>query len=141
VPRGHRQDDSWIDGVPDPENPARRLHLLFATELGTVQSLGNIRTRMWVPAMVKANLVDWVALVDARGRPRCDGAGRPMLRAVPRFRLNCLRHLAASLMIEDRLDAKTIQIRMGHGSIQVTYDMYGHLFSRNMQPTRMRSRG
>ncbi|WP_445191221.1 tyrosine-type recombinase/integrase [Sphingomonas sp. Tas61C01] len=45
-----------------------------------------------------------------------------------RFTLHDLRHAAASLWIEQRVSAKRIQGWMGHSSIQVTFDTYGHLF-------------
>ena len=42
--------------------------------------------------------------------------------------LHDLRHAAASLWIEQRVDAKRVQTWLGHHSIQVTFDTYGHLF-------------
>jgi hypothetical protein len=45
-----------------------------------------------------------------------------------RYRLNCLRHAAASLMIDQGMEPKTLSHRMGHSSIKVTYDLYGYLF-------------
>lgn len=39
-----------------------------------------------------------------------------------------LRHVAASLLIEQKLPPKQIQTIMGHASIQMTFDRYGHLF-------------
>jgi integrase len=43
------------------------------------------------------------------------------------------RHSAATLMIHGGANAKAIQEVMGHASIQMTFDRYGHLFpgSRN----------
>jgi len=41
---------------------------------------------------------------------------------------HAFRHCAASLWIEQRVSPKRIQIWMGHSSIQVTFDTYGHLF-------------
>jgi integrase len=41
---------------------------------------------------------------------------------------HAFRHCAASLWIEQRLSPKRIQTWMGHSSIQVTFDIYGHLF-------------
>lgn len=43
--------------------------------------------------------------------------------------LHALRHCYASLQIEQGIDPKTLQKRMGHTSIQVTYDIYGHLWT------------
>ena len=38
------------------------------------------------------------------------------------------RHAAASLWIEQGLNPKRVQQLMGHSSIQLTFDVYGHLF-------------
>ena len=40
-----------------------------------------------------------------------------------------LRHSFAALMVESGCDPKTLQSIMGHASIQVTLDIYGHLYS------------
>ncbi len=45
------------------------------------------------------------------------------------LRFHDLRHTAASLMISVNPNPKVIQERLGHSSINVTYDRYGHLFS------------
>jgi integrase len=42
--------------------------------------------------------------------------------------LHDLRHAAASLWIDQRVDPKRVQTWLGHHSIQVTFDTYGHLF-------------
>jgi len=42
--------------------------------------------------------------------------------------MHAFRHAAASLWIEQGLNPKRIQALMGHSSIQMTYDTYGHLF-------------
>jgi integrase len=44
------------------------------------------------------------------------------------YGLHDLRHAAASLWIEQRVPPKRVQAWMGHSSIQVTFDTYGHLF-------------
>jgi integrase len=46
----------------------------------------------------------------------------------PKYTLHAFRHAAASLWIEQKVNPKRIQYWMGHSSIQVTYDTYGHLF-------------
>jgi integrase len=52
-------------------------------------------------------------------------------RALPQnksgFRFHDLRHTCASLLIEQGVHAKAIQERLGHSSIQITMDRYGHL--------------
>jgi integrase len=45
-----------------------------------------------------------------------------------RYSSHAFRHCAASLWIEQRVSPKRIQSWMGHSSIQVTFDTYGHLF-------------
>jgi integrase len=42
--------------------------------------------------------------------------------------MHSARHSFASIMIAAGVDAKAIQTYMGHSSITVTYDTYGHLF-------------
>jgi integrase len=56
----------------------------------------------------------WSALLKA-----CDLSG---------YRFHDLRHAAASLMIEQGWQPKRIMTIMGHSSITMTYDLYGHLF-------------
>ena len=46
----------------------------------------------------------------------------------PRYGMHAFRHAAASLWIEQGLDPKRVQTLMGHSSIQMTFDTYGHLF-------------
>lgn len=54
----------------------------------------------------------------------------PLLKAagVPHYGMHSFRHAAASLWIEQGLNPKRVQTLMGHKSIQVTFDTYGHLF-------------
>jgi integrase len=44
------------------------------------------------------------------------------------LRWHDLRHTAAALAIASGAHPKVIQERLGHSSIQVTLDVYGHLF-------------
>jgi integrase len=46
----------------------------------------------------------------------------------PKYGLHALRHAAASLFIEQGFTPKRVQAPMGHSTIQVTFDTYGHLF-------------
>ena len=43
-------------------------------------------------------------------------------------RLHAYRHFYASWLIDQRFGPKRVQELMGHSSIQVTFDTYGHLF-------------
>jgi integrase len=49
------------------------------------------------------------------------------------MRFHDLRHFFASVLIAQRESAKYVQDQMGHSSIQVTFDTYGHLFPQAKQ--------
>jgi integrase len=54
---------------------------------------------------------------------------KPALAAAGvKCRFHDLRHTSVALAIRAGAHAKTIQVRMGHASITVTLDRYGHLF-------------
>ena len=52
----------------------------------------------------------------------------PAHAGLPNIRLPDLRHFFASILIAQGESAKYICDQMGHSSIQVTFDTYGHLF-------------
>jgi integrase len=58
---------------------------------------------------------------------------RPALRraAVPLVRFHDLRHTFASLLIAQGLAPKLISEQLGHASIAITMDRYGHLFDQS----------
>ena len=46
-----------------------------------------------------------------------------------KYGFHCLRHAAASLFIAHLgWTPKRVQVVMGHSSIRMTFDLYGHLF-------------
>ena len=47
----------------------------------------------------------------------------------PRYGLHCLRHAAASAWIHQGVDLKRLQTWLGHATIQLTLDTYGHLIT------------
>jgi len=47
---------------------------------------------------------------------------------LPRMRFYDLRHTHASLLIAEGVHPKKIAERLGHASIKLTMDLYGHLF-------------
>lgn len=49
------------------------------------------------------------------------------LAGLPEIRFHDLRHTHASLLIAANVHPKAIQVRLGHSSITVTMDRYGHL--------------
>jgi integrase len=50
--------------------------------------------------------------------------------------LHSRRHTYASLLIAAGVNAKAISTYMGHSSITVTFDLYGHLMPGNAAETR-----
>ena len=88
--------------------PTGELDLVFPNGVGRVETHSNIYNRIFKPLMLKCGIVD--------------GEG------APRFSLHALRHGAASLFIEQGWQPKKIQTMLGHSSITMTYDVYGHLF-------------
>lgn len=67
--------------------------------------------------------------VQAAAGLRVSGLNRVGERTLRgKYASHALRHCAASLWIEQRVSPKRIQRWMGHSSIQVTFDTYGHLF-------------
>lgn len=71
--------------------------------------------------------------VDETGKPVTDDAGKPLVEA--RYSgLHALRHWYASWCINRKVEGglelppKVVQYRLGHASITLTLDVYGHLF-------------
>jgi len=58
---------------------------------------------------------------------KMDGKGAPVWKA--RYGLHSLRHAAASAWIKQGIDLKRLQVWIGHATIQLTIDTYGHLIT------------
>ena len=69
----------------------------------------------------------------AFGKPIINNAGEPVVREVGKYGLHALRHACASLWIEGGKNPKAIQTLMGHSTIQMTFDVYGHLFPQSRE--------
>jgi integrase len=97
--------------------PKGEFDLVFPTGKGTPENHANVINRGLVPAQIAAGVVDKVGNAKYTG-------------------LHALRHFYASWCINRRADGglelplKVVQERMGHSSIQMTADRYGHLFPR-----------
>jgi len=96
--------------------PASDLDLVFPTETGHAQLLSNFYRRAWLPLMREAGLMDM---------ERSKRTGKQI--ELPRYSPYALRHYYASKLISNGTDAKTIQTAMGHSSIDITFNVYGHL--------------
>lgn len=97
--------------------PATGLNLVFPTDEGTIHSNSNLHKHYWGPLLRETGCV-LVTGTDDKGKPVEE----------PRYKFHALRHVAASLFIEQGWSPKKVQKVMGHSSIQVTFDIYGHLW-------------
>jgi integrase len=101
--------------------PKGDLGLVFPNGIGKVESYANLIDRGFGPIQIEAGVTAQKEGLDA--------AGAPVLVTVAKYGLHALRHACASLWIEQGHNPKQIQTLMGHSSIKVTFDTYGHLFS------------
>lgn len=103
------------------------LDLVFPNGTGKVEQLNNILRRGLHPAWLRAGVAIDSGEVDEDGKPILDAKYTGM---------HALRHFYASWCINRRTDgglelpAKVVQERLGHSSIMMTMDVYGHLFPR-----------
>jgi integrase len=88
--------------------PKGELGLVFPTEAGGVLAYANVIARGFMRAQRLAGLID--------------PDGKPL------YNFHLLRHFACSLFIEAGFAPKRVQALMGHSSITMTFDRYGHLF-------------
>jgi integrase len=93
--------------------------LVFANNAGNVEFHTTMVGRMLNPLQIKAG----VTKLDASGKP------------VPKYTgTHVLRHFFASWCINRTVDGglelplKTVQARLGHATLSMTADVYGHLF-------------
>jgi integrase len=113
----HREPDAKKD---DPG----KLWLVFPNGDGNIESHGNLHNRCFIPLQITAGVT-----VNAGKR---DADGMPMVE--PKYGLHGLRHFYASWLINRKQDggmelpAKIVQNRLGHSTIQITLDLYSHLF-------------
>lgn len=92
--------------------PKGALGLVFPNDHGKVASYLNILEQGYSPIQIAARVT------TRRGEDQ-----------MAKYGLHALRHATASLWIEEGLNPKRIMTLMGHSSIQVTFDTYGHLFA------------
>jgi len=109
--------------------PKGDLALVFPTGSGNVESHSNIVQRGFDPIQVSAGVVTSKEAKDKYGQPIFGEDGRPTTVPAGKYGLHSLRHACASLWIENGMNPKRIQKLMGHSTIQMTFDTYGHLFT------------
>jgi len=95
-----------------PLTPTGRLHYVFPTRTGGMQTHGNITC-------------DLRLLQRALGMIGTSGEER---EGKPKYTPHRTRHWAASWGIKQGWPAKVLQDYLGHATITETFDTYGHLF-------------
>jgi integrase len=89
--------------------PASAIELVFPGSGGAIESYFTIRSSFWIP------------IQERLGMTTADGQAR--------YGFHSLRHAAASLFVANLgWTPKRVQTVLGHASITMTYDRYGHLF-------------
>jgi integrase len=88
-----------------PRGPAG---LVFPNGNGNVENHANIANRGFYALQLAAGIV------NPKGKPK--------------YGLHALRHFFASWAIDQGFSPKRVQVLLGHSSIQMTFDVYGHLF-------------
>jgi integrase len=112
--------------------PKGEMGLAFPAADGSVESYVNITRHALVPTLLAAGIT--VPVLDQHGKPTRDQHGKPIIAA--KYGWHSLRHFYASWCINRKVDGglelppKMVQQRMGHASIAITMDVYGHLFPR-----------
>jgi integrase len=95
--------------------PKGESDLVFPNGAGKFEAQANIINRILIPIQIKAGVV------DDKGQAKYTGT-------------HAFRHFYASWLINRKTDGglelplKTVQARLGHSSITMTSDVYGHLF-------------
>jgi integrase len=105
--------------------PKGKLDLVFPNGIGNIENHQNILNRGFFPVQIAAGVSTVVK--DEEGK---------VVRTAKYTGLHALRHFYASWCINRKRDgglelpAKVVQERLGHASIVITMDTYGHLFPR-----------
>jgi integrase len=119
------------------------LHYVFPNGRGHVESQQNIVKRHWQPLQVAAGVAvpalddegNPVMAKNDEGEPVLGDAGKPVPVMVAKYSgFHALRHFFCSWCAARPKDGglglplKTVQVRMGHSTLAMTADRYGHLF-------------
>lgn len=96
--------------------PKGKADLVFPNGVGKPESLANIKNRFFGPLQLQCGLTEM--------RPGRSGVLTPRRR----YGLHVTRHFYASWLIEQGFTPKRVQELMGHSTIKLTLDTYGHLW-------------
>lgn len=105
--------------LKDGDEGPGRLWLVFPNGNGRPENHANIVNRGFNVLQLQVGITDQ----HPTGK---DASGRPVLAA--KYGMHALRHFFASWAIEQGFPPKKVQALLGHASITMTFDTYGHLF-------------
>ena len=93
------------------------LDLVFPNGAGNVERHANFCARSWYPLQIEIGLTEETGEIDAEGQP--------ILRA--KYGFHTLRHFFASWLLAEGFSLKKAQGMLGHATMAMTADTYGHL--------------
>lgn len=104
--------------------PTLTAHLDRAARIGEALVFGRTATESFVPSTARARaLAAWKAENERRVK-RASGGDVELLSPIT---LHEARHTCASLLIAAGVNPKALSVIMGHATISMTFDTYGHL--------------
>ena len=106
-----------VDGQDRPQ-------YVFPNDQGGVWGYANFRSRFWVPLMNRCGLVT----SQPADKHICEFVKANADFRAPLFTPHMLRHVYASLQIEQGVKPKQLQKLIGHATLKMTLDTYGHLW-------------
>lgn len=118
-------------------SPHSKLGLAFPSSTGTPLRHNNLLRRVYFPLQIRAGLgvpktrrdgeVLRLPKLDEEGQVVPGAEGEVVLTG--KYGFHELRHAAASGWIANNIDLKRLQVWLGHSTIQMTMDVYGHLLN------------
>lgn len=127
-----RTSASMADGIKAPKSKAGvrnipmsrpvRSTIEWAKSDAKAMRSEYVISNAWGQRMIPTSCYDlWQSVMKDAGLSLPDGK--------PKYSFHSLRHAAASLLIEQGLDAFVLKTIIGHAKVSITMDIYGHLFN------------
>ncbi|WP_188051918.1 tyrosine-type recombinase/integrase [Azospirillum sp. Sh1] len=107
--------------------PKSDLELVFPFKDGQPTHYNVARKQCLQPLLTACGLVE---KPKAKAKTETGAGDMEVPQPKPLYGFHDLRHFAASVFIELGWNAKRIQALMGHSTITMTFDLYGHLLER-----------
>jgi integrase len=109
------------------------LRFVFPNGIGNVENHSNLYNRGWNDWQIKAGVC-----VPKRDKDEKVIRKNGKVVMTGKYGVHALRHFFASLMIDQGFGPKRVQALLGHATIQMTLDVYSHLFPPDQSDDRER---